>query len=349
MTLRRFYVLTAPFVSRLGRSEKYISQDILQPEEVEAVTPPWISQSSYERISRAHPWADFETERAVLGSRETTHAPVVRFVHGPGIVGPDGFSTRHRRLRLSPNFTLNALTRKTSRAATVTYINNTAITQYFGHWITDGVPQTDLAQDGSYYLTNPQTWLHCKEYRQALGLGTSDENYISADEIITYSDFSQGSLKRQRYASLKKRLAKAFPTRGTAEKVFLWRGDTGTARRFRDADKLRQWLEADGWRIVDVTASLADIFPALAGARVVAAMEGSHLNHAHFCTRPGTAIAILVPHDIFATVQVGLVRAVGNFCGFYVLPGDQATGYHLDFDAFTETVEQTFAVADRAV
>lgn len=76
-------------------------------------------------------------------------------------------------------------------------------------------------------------------------------------------------------------------------------------------------------------------------------MKGSHLYHPHFCARSGTAVVILVPHDHFTAVQVGLVRAVGNFCGFCVMSGNRTTGYALDYDSFTETVEQTFSVADR--
>lgn len=67
----------------------------------------------------------------------------------------------------------------------------------------------------------------------------------------------------------KERLAQALTTSATAQNVFLWRGDTGETRKFRDADAPRDRLETDGWCLVDVTAPLAAIGPLLAGAQVV--------------------------------------------------------------------------------
>ena len=66
------------------------------------------------------------------------------------------------------------MTKKITEEATVSYVNETAIARYFGHWLTDGVPQTALVEDGPYYLSNPDHWLHCCQYRDALGLRASD-------------------------------------------------------------------------------------------------------------------------------------------------------------------------------
>lgn len=342
--MQRLYPLTAPFVSRLTRSDHVVSHDVLQPEETEQVVPPYISDASRERASASHPWSSVPAELALLDEKEVKHAPVVRTSYGPGIVGPDGFATARQRLRLGSKFTLNALTKAVSQASSVTYINDRATNLYFGHWLKDGVPQTYYAEDGTYYLSNPATWLHCAQYRDVLQLRPRDDHYVVADEVITYSDFSQGSLKRDRYRKMKQRLAAMLPTAQTSnEKVFLWRGDEGVSRNFRDADRVRDKLETLGWKIVDVKSSLADLYTVLAGARIVAGMEGSHLNHVHFCTPAGTAQVILVPHDHFNAVHLGLARAVGNYCGMYVLAGSKEDGYHMDFDEFAQTVDHTIA------
>lgn len=322
-------------------------KETLQPLEREAVIPPWISENCIERISAAHPWSNLDSERAILFQTEVSHAPVVRYYHGPGIVGPDGFVTDRRRLRLSSAFTWNVLTKKLSEAEEIHHINNKSILQYFGHWLTDGLTQTNLVSDGSYYLSNPATWAHCQQYRSALGLRTSDESYISTDQIISYSDFSQGSLKRSRYSEMRRRLGQCFPSQSNDEKVFLWRGDAGVSRQFQNPEDLIEKLQSSGWTILDVASPLPDIVRTLAGARVVSGMEGSHLNHAHFATRPGTVFVALVPHDIFTTVQVGLTRAVGNHCGFCVLSGSQTDGYRLDFSDFEQAVQSTYGMSGR--
>lgn len=347
LQMHRLYALTTPFVSKISGSIEYLHKEVLQPPEMETVVPPWISDASIERISAAHSWSSLDSERTILFQTEVSHAPVVRYDHGPGIVGPDGFVTERRRLRLSSAFTWNVLTQTLTAAEEIHYVNDKAIRQYFGHWLTDGLAQTKLASNGSYYLSNPASWVHCEQYRSALGLRARDEGYISTDQIITYSDFSQGSLKKSRYSEMKRRLRQVFPSQSNEEKVFLWRGETGVGRQFQDPEDLIEKLQHDGWTILDVASPLPEIVRTLAGAQVVASMEGSHLNHAHFATGPATALIILVPHDIFTAVQVGLVRAVGNHCGFCVLSGSQADGYRLDFSALEQAVQGTYAMTGR--
>ncbi|MEO0929555.1 MAG: glycosyltransferase family 61 protein [Pseudomonadota bacterium] len=346
--MRRLYSLTAPFVSRLTRSDGILSKDILQPAETEEVTPPFISDASREKISGCHHWSSIPNELAQLDAREVTHAPVIRYTHGSGIVGPDGFATGKKRLRLEPTFIRNALTKPVTQTSEVTYINEMATHLYFGHWLKEGVSQTYLTEGDRYYLSNPATWTHCAQYRTALGLRARDEHYVIADHVITYSDFSQGSLKRERYEKMRAQLAAAFPmTEETHEKVFMWRGNEGESRNFHKADEVRDKLEADGWKTLDVTLPLADLYKALSGAKIVASMEGSHLNHIYFCTQPDTTQVILVPHDRFNTMPLGLARAVGNSIGICVLAGDQGNGYQMDFDAFAEVIDQTFATSQR--
>lgn len=341
MSIRKLYSLTTPVVSKMIGSREYLHKETLQPSEIECVVPPWISEACIGRISAAQPWSNVESERAILFQTEVTHAPVVRYYHGPGIVGPDGFVTKRQRKRWSSAFTWHVLTRKLKIAREINYVNDTAVLQFFGHWLTDGLPQTKLANDGSYYLSNPASWTHCEQYRSALGLRTRDESYILADQVITHSDFSQGSMKRSRYSDLRERIAQCFPSTSKDEKVFLWRGVTGVGRQFESPGDLMERLRRDGWTILDVTAPLSEIVRTLAGARVVAGIEGSHLNHAHFATRPGTVLIVLVPHDAFTAIQVGLARAVGNHCGICVLGGSQTDGYRLDFAAFDRAVDGT--------
>lgn len=346
--MRRFYALTAPFVARLTQPQDYVSRDILQPEETEDVAPPWISQACIDRITASAIWGGLNEQMEMLHRTQVTHGAVVRFSHGPGIVGPDGFALRDKRLRLSSRFTLNTLTHRLSETPQVAYANSFASARFFGHWLTDSIPATCLVKDASYYLTNKESWAHCTAYREAFGLRANDTAYLLAEDVITYVDFSQGSLKRQRYATLKARLAQAMPPPATAEKVFLWRGSTGEARDIQDGNRARDRLRQGGWEVIDVTAPLPQIHAALAGAQVVAGMEGSHLNHVHFCSRPGTTMVVLTPHDRFTTVQVGLARAVGNFCGFCVLAGNAKDGYELDFDVFEKAVEHSRAKALQA-
>lgn len=347
--MQRFYPLTAPFLSRLTRSDGLISQDVLQPEETEDVRPPYISDTCRDRVSGCHHWTTIAAELAQLDARTVTHAPVIRHTYGRGIVGPDGFATAKKRLNLEQGFPRNARTRPVTHQTEVTYINDVATKLYFGHWIKEGVSQTYLTDQGNYYLSNPPHWAHCAQYRDALGLRPSDDTYIIADRIITYSDFSQGSLKRARYQQMKSQIAAAMPAvTQTHEKVFMWRGNEGESRNFQAADQVRDRLEREGWKTLDVTLPLADIYQTLAGARLVAGMEGSHLNHLYFCIQPGIAQVVLAPHDRFNMMALGLSRAVGNSCSMCVLEGNKTDGYILDFDVFSKAVDHALADAPNA-
>lgn len=347
--MRRFYPLTAPFVARLTRSDGIVSRDILQDEEIEQVVPPFLSDASRERATATHLWTNLAAEFQEADRRTVTHAPVIRFNHGPGIVGPDGFATRAKCERLDKQFSRNALTAKMGHVAEVAYLNDLSTHLYFGHWLKDGVPQTYLAGETDYYFSNPASWHHCAEYREVLNLRSRNHDYLQADDIITFSDFSQGSLKRARYKMMKERLAATLPNPTEHHaKVFLWRGNAGASRNFRDPDLVYENLVAAGWYMVDVSAPLATLYQALAGAEIVVGMEGSHLNHVYFCAKAGTVQIILVPHDHFNMVHLGLARAVGNTCGFCVLSGSGKDGYVMDFDAFEKAIDGTMTAASRA-
>ncbi|MDX8352074.1 glycosyltransferase 61 family protein [Cognatiyoonia sp. IB215182] len=343
--MRRFYPIAAPLIARLSRSDGVLSRDILQAEEVEEVEPPFLSDTSRALVTATHPWTNPAFELELADARTATHMPVIRINHGPGIVGPDGFATRFSRQRLGNTFGKNALTARAGHAPQIAYLNDLSTHLYFGHWLKDGVPQTFLADDGHYYFSNPESWHHCTEYREILELRPRDTEYLYADEIVTFSDFAQGSLKRKRYQKMKACLADTLPAPTKDHpKVFLWRGNAGASRNFRDPQQVYDRLVADGWHMVEVTAPLATLYQALSGAQIVAGMEGSHLNHVHFCTKPGTIQIILVPHDHFNMVHLGLARAVGNTCGFCVLSGSGQDGYVMDFDAFAEAIDGTSSI-----
>ena len=168
--MRRLYPAVTPFVQKLTRSNGILSSDVVQPAEVVSVTPPVIFDRSVDRISAAHPWSSLEAERKLLFLTQVTHQPVIRQTYGPGLLGPDGFASKWRRSKLGPHFTRNAFTKATSRVGTVIYANNAPIARYFGHWLTDGLPQTEFDGADRIYLSNPDGWYHCAEYRRALSL-----------------------------------------------------------------------------------------------------------------------------------------------------------------------------------
>jgi hypothetical protein len=339
----RLKPLAAPLLGRLSGHGGPVEEDILQPAEDEAVTPPVLLEGMLDRVTGTdeHSTLDYHLQAAT--ETRVTHAPVVRRVWRDALVRRDGWSVwttgeRYAGIRRAVDLSSSLIDVPVLR-----YCHSYVSWRYFGHWLTDSIPTALLEpSDGFAWLPSDPGWSHAAPYREALGLPAPGAPIARARRLVTYQDHGQGSLKRARYETLRDRLHQRWRTDGPALSVYLRRGRTGAARLVADEDALVGALVARGWTVVDMASATVDALQsALCRADAVLSLDGSHLTHAQMSLRPGAALVVLLPHDRFTTTHVGLARAHDVSTGLVVMAGGGPDGYRVDMDEVLRTVALT--------
>jgi hypothetical protein len=206
---------------------------------------------------------------------------------------------------------------------------------WFGHWLEDEVPQHLLGSSYGTPLTAPRKpYSHESGYLTALSLRTPMEIGTGRiGSLVVIEEFAQNPHKTARFAEMRRRLAASATG---SEKVFLFRGDSGTPRRMVNERELAERLSVEGFRVVEIgRASFEEIVEACRGASVVVGVEGSHLAHALFLMGDyGTLLILNPPYQVHTTVA-----DIGVFCrlnsGMFVC---QETGISGEFFADIEEV-----------
>lgn len=196
---------------------------------------------------------------------------------------------------------------------------------WFGHWIEDDLPTLVLAREyGQPVGVRRPAYRHEAGYLAALGFEAPQAIGVGrVDSLVVVEEFAQNPHKTRRYAHLRQTLAAG----AGPERVYLYRGDSGSPRRMANEASLAERLAREGFRIVDVgRASYRDIAAACRGAAVVAGIEGSHLAHALFMMRDyGNLLILCPPNQVHTTVA-----DIGVFCrlssGMFVCAGADAQG-----------------------
>lgn len=213
-------------------------------------------------------------------------------------------------------------------------VGTCAGTTWFGHWLEDELPKHLLGKDfGTPVIASRKVFVHEAGYQAALGLqaplalGTG-----RIGSLVVIDEFAQNPHKTRRYAQMRRDLG----ANTGLDRVYLYRGDSGTPRRMVNERQLAERLECEGFHIVDVgRASFAEISEACRGAAVIVGIEGSHLAHALFMMRDyGTLLILNPPNQVHTTVA-----DIGVFCrlvsGMFVC---EAAGANGDFVADIDEV-----------
>lgn len=342
--LARSYPLLAPALRRIiGPDTPDI--DILQPLETEAVIPPTHLPGTLERATATVEGNDLSYYLQVATETTVTHAPVLREHRRNALIRRRGYATSRSHERLGPGFGLSELLSPVTEVDTLRYCYSHVIWQYFGHWLTDGIPSALIDPDlGALFMPPIPGSAHARDYLDATGLRLIEAPLIHAREMICYQDYGQGSHKRARYQELNRRIVARFGSDGPSARVFIKRGRTGVPRFIANEDALIETLVARNWTILDIAkASVADMQRVLTRASVVVSIEGSQLDHAILSMPEGASMVILEPQDRFLLRFVGLCRARRIKPGFLIVKGSLANGYTVDFDELFRTIDLTEA------
>jgi capsular polysaccharide biosynthesis protein len=128
----------------------------------------------------------------------------------------------------------------------------------------------------------------------------------------------------------------------------LRRGSTGKLRSLQDEDVLIHALTSQGFAVVDVdTANLQQLLAALANARIVVSLEGSHATHCLYSIPENSGLILLQPADRFLGFHRGWTEAADVWFGFVVGTLDER-GYRFSSSEILRTVDMMISSMERA-
>lgn len=167
---------------------------------------------------------------------------------------------------------------------------------YFGHWMSDDLTLHLAAESVSAPLTVARKpYSHEAGYRELFRIPEHGSIQARIDSLILLDDIGQNRYKQARYQELRNRLRAAVPT-SKNELVYLRRGSGGASRALINEAAIEQTLMSLGFSVVDPEQfSPHQIAEQVQDARIVCAVEGSHLSHGIYNMRDGGAVMTLQP------------------------------------------------------
>lgn len=347
------WLVASPLASRLvQRLGGRVAQDVGALRVVEAAPavrvaappPPVFEEAEVNRVTGVAPPSTFAEQRRWLegttgyGASHAYQLPPMWLVDGNAARGRFRWEFSEQRERLVSRSTDVPTLRDVALVSTVYG------TTYFGHNVTDDLPLTLLGSAyGEPCFVDPPGGGHGQiaGYRRSLGMEHPSHWNARLEGCWAFHDPYLNDSKVERLEALRARLADEVgkpPAPG--RRVYLTRGTAGSARAPHNEAQLEVTLRDDGWDVVDPrTAPLHELHRLLAGADVVAGVEGSQLAHAVLASPRGTAMVLLMPPDRFNLLLKDFCDRLGIRLGFHVgVPG--AGGWRVDVDGMRRVIER---------
>ena len=183
---------------------------------------------------------------------------------------------------------------------------------WWGHWIRDEIPIQLLASDYAPLIEfKRKRHRDEQDYYNAFSLTNPKcVNTGYFDELIITDEHAQNPLKTKRYHELRKRL---IHIQGSADKIFLIRGESGSKRILENENEIREILEKNGFISVDISSTTGEeLINICRGAEFVVSVEGSHLSPLLFLLKDYASIVILNPPQRIGT-------NISDVCPFFCI------------------------------
>ena len=229
---------------------------------------------------------------------------------------------------------------------TTEYISNASLActwcgnLYFGHWIRDDLSLTLAAQQlADAIVVARKTYSHEPEYRHLFNIQVHTVDRARCEDLIVIDDIGQNKFKRERYNFLRSRLKLLDPPH-RKHGVMIRRGTSGTSRILVNEAEIEQFLEDQGFIIIDPKkTSATEIVRKTLGAKIVIGVEGSHLAHGIFSMVDGGTILTLQPPYRFNNVYKDYTDCMDMRYAFVVgkqVPG----GFVVDIEDLGRTLDK---------
>jgi len=214
--------------------------------------------------------------------------------------------------------------------------------QYFGHWLSDDVTTYILAEKFGTPVCKPNNaWSDKVVYADAFRQNWENFAHGHVPELIIFQDYSQNTLKVERYKKLRKNLRDVYTPLYADQLVYIKRGHGGNnVRIVKNENEIISALQTKGFKIIDLEKmNINKVIPALLNARLVVTVEGSHASHALYTLADNGNILLLMPPSIFTNVHKGWAEALNISYGFVV-------GDSISDEAFSINIKELLLTID---
>lgn len=332
--LRRLTGAAAPDLARIA-----VGREEIAPAETVAVPPALILPGQAERITRTEFAPRDMVLRSLAGDPAERMAPTLAW-HLRDVDLVDGVlyasgTCLHLRRRSRPP--LPARLRDAGRGALYeTWVGN----RWFGNWLLDDCLSYRLAEAaGAPVTTMPDRGGHVPRYEALLGMAPRRIADAHFDELTIFDDHANNSHRMARAQDMRARLLAGRDPR-PCPGVFLLRGRSGDARNLLNEAEIAERMERDyGFRAMfPEDHGVDELMEICGGARVIAGIEGSQLNHGIAAMAPGGTLLTLQPADRATTAMKLLSDRWGQHFAMVVGHGG-AAAFRVDWDDIARTMD----------
>jgi hypothetical protein len=218
--------------------------------------------------------------------------------------------------------------------------------RWFGNWLLDDCLSYRLAEEtGKPVTTMPVLGGHVPRYEALLGMTPARIGDAHFDELTVFDDHANNSHRMARARDMRRRLlAGRIPQPSPG--VFLFRGRSGDLRVLENEEEIAKRLETErGFRVMFAEDySVDELIEACGGARVIAGIEGSQLNHGIAVMPPGGTLLTIQPPDRATTAMKLLTDRWQQHFAMIVGEG-QAQSFRVAWDEVARTLDLVEAAA----
>jgi capsular polysaccharide biosynthesis protein len=227
-------------------------------------------------------------------------------------------------------------------------ITNYVIERYFGHWLNDGLPLGLLADRMSLKGLAPkrQPWLHEPGYRKLSGIEGHQSEHALIERLWAFDDRGLNDHRVSRMNELRARIrSAASPTVPGPRRVWLSRGNLGTARNLVNSSELCDHLRGNGFCIVEPEKESANrLVELLSSAEIAVTVEGSAQGHCTYALPSGSTLLTIQPPNRFTSNSKDRADAIGLNWAF-VVADPRPNGFYLSTDRLMRTIDEVARVA----
>jgi hypothetical protein len=296
--------------------------------------------NEFERVVDAAPLSTIESQHELVTATRTKHGPTIAYRFQDAVLADHtlyaaGGYEVSRRGDKRP--ILGGTYEEYEQGQLCTYA---ASNIYFGHWLRDALAMELLAEQRGLvplsYLRKP--WIHEPGYRQLMNLSGRPVSFALVRQLWVIDDLGLNRSWIGRFRELRRRVRSAVD-QGGPSRVFLSRGERGSARELINQAAIIELLVERGFTVVEPEElQPSAIAHLLASARVVVSVEGSALNHAQYAVPESAVLLVIQPPQRFNAFHKVLAD-FNNVRFSYVVADPADNGFTLPPERLLRTLD----------